>query len=67
MSVGTLITIDETATIIKREPIWPFPAPWLFPRLNSDGTVTHFFPRPYYEFHLRSRLDTTHLQETHHG
>lgn len=63
MSVGTLITIDKTATIIRREPIWPFPARGLFPRFNADGTVTHFFPRPYFEFPLHSRLDTTHSQE----
>lgn len=63
VSVGTLITITPDAVIVKREPIWPFPASGLFPRRNADNTITYFFPRPYYEFHLHSRLDTTHLQE----
>lgn len=63
MSVGTLITIDASATIVRREPLWPFPAWGLFPRVNADGTVTHFFPRPYYEFPLHGKLDTTHIQE----
>ena len=63
VSVGTLITITPDAVIVKREPIWPFPARGLFPRANADGTITHFFPRPYFEFPLHSRLNTTHLQE----
>lgn len=67
MSVGTLITIDSAAVIIKREPIWPFPASELFPRTNADGTTTHFFPRPYYEFPLRGKLPTDHIQETPHA
>jgi hypothetical protein len=61
VSVGTLITVDSKDIIIKREPIWPFPASGLFPRQNADGTRTLFFPRPYYEFPLRGQLNDDHI------
>ena len=54
MSVGTLLTVEE-GRIVKREPIWPFPDREAFPRKNSDGTITYFRPRPYYEFPLHSK------------
>ena len=58
MSVGTLVTVNPKGEIIKREPIWPFPEDdGTFPRTNADGTTTYFYPRPYYEFPLRGKLD----------
>ena len=50
MTTGTLITVNDRSQILRRDPIWPFPEPEEFPRDNSDGTVTHFEPRPYYRF-----------------
>lgn len=59
MSVGTLVTVNAKMEVLKREPIWPFPPREDFPRINADGTTTYFFPRPYYEFSLRQKLDLT--------
>jgi hypothetical protein len=51
MSTGTLVTV-KNGVIVKRAPIWPFPARDAYPRENAEGSTTYFEPRPYYNFPL---------------
>jgi hypothetical protein len=60
MSAGTLITTKDNI-IIKRVPVWPWPAPGIYPRQNADGTITQFFPQPYYHFPIRGVLNNARL------
>lgn len=56
MAVGTILTLDPKGRVVKRVPIWPWPAPSEYPKKSCDGTVQVFRPLPYYNFPLRERL-----------
>ena len=61
MSVGCLITLSPSLTVVHRQPLWPWPTPGEYPKYLPSGAIQMFFPVLYTRFRLGDTLTSPEL------
>lgn len=58
MSVGSIITLDSSRKVIRRQPVWPYPPEGEYPKRHGE-TSMYFIRLPYYIIPLYQQVPSS--------